>query len=164
MIYFIRCALTGRVKIGFSDEPWARFSQIQTTASTELTLVAIAEGDKSVEAALHQRFTAHHVRGEWFAETGALADHIQGLPPAQRPPRKRRPSTSALCSWMSERKMLNRELAEIVGVNPSFISHLRAGIRQPLLPLAVKLVVVTGLPYEAFLVGEARMGRRRKAA
>lgn len=91
MIYFVRCQSTGRVKIGFSDQPWLRFVKIQADCPTELAVAAIIEGDLNVEADLHAAYAKYNVRGEWFAEVGDLRDFIASLTPAEREGRQAAP-------------------------------------------------------------------------
>lgn len=56
-----------------------------------------------------------------------------------------------LDDWMRNNGVTDAALAETVGVSRSFITRIRAGKRQPSLPVAVKLAGKTRLPLTAFL-------------
>ena len=52
------------VKIGRSNKPLTRFSELQCANHRNLDLVLVLDGD--VESLMHQRFAPYRVRGEWF--------------------------------------------------------------------------------------------------
>lgn len=66
-VYFIRCGDGGLVKIGYAVNPNRRLTLLQTGNPERLTLMRVADGDRSTEAALHKHFAAQRVTGEWFA-------------------------------------------------------------------------------------------------
>lgn len=57
------------VKIGVSVDPLTRMEILQIGSSDPLSLVHCWPGGYEEEAALHKRFQAKRVRGEWFALT-----------------------------------------------------------------------------------------------
>jgi hypothetical protein len=84
VIYFVRDTATGRVKIGYSADPWSRMVKMQADCPGELVLVGIIDGDRAVEADVHRRFGAHRERGEWFRAEGELAAFLVDLAQAAR--------------------------------------------------------------------------------
>lgn len=64
-VYFIQDA-TGRVKIGTSNDPRARCSELSTGSSGALTLISQCPGDEVLERWLHAKFAAQRCNGEWF--------------------------------------------------------------------------------------------------
>ncbi len=56
-----------------------------------------------------------------------------------------------LDEYMREKNVPTGVLAARVGVNQSYISHLRARRRRPSLKVAIKLAEETGLPIETFM-------------
>jgi Meiotically up-regulated gene 113 len=77
-IYCVRCLETGRIKIGFSQDPIRRVSSIQVASPTELTIEWIIDGSLDLEAQIHKDFCSYRVRGEWFhPDTLPLIDHIK---------------------------------------------------------------------------------------
>lgn len=67
MIYFIQDAGTLAVKIGYAlNDVDRRRDTLQTGNSSELIVLASLPGERCDEAALHRRFAAHRVAGEWF--------------------------------------------------------------------------------------------------
>lgn len=97
MIYFIGCAEANAVKIGTASRgpyphagadvtAFARLGSMQTGCPLDLELLAICEGGRAEEAALHLRFADLRIRGEWFRLTGELQEHIgQFRKPTRRP-------------------------------------------------------------------------------
>jgi hypothetical protein len=75
MIYFIQDTETRRIKIGVSAEPTQRLKQLQTAHAAELELIAVMDGSRIEEQALHQLFTRK--RGEWFEPTRDLLAFIR---------------------------------------------------------------------------------------
>lgn len=93
MIYFVACPGAGAVKIGHAEKrsyltddasAFERVSGLQVGCPLELKLLATCEGGKSEEAALHLRFAAHRIRGEWFQLTDELRTHIAQFPKPER--------------------------------------------------------------------------------
>lgn len=64
MVYF---ATSGRFfKIGWSLDPVRRVAGLRTGAPEGVELVAVAEGDRRDEGALHDLWAPWRVSGEWF--------------------------------------------------------------------------------------------------
>lgn len=60
-----------------------------------------------------------------------------------------------LDQWMSKNGVKDAELARKVGVSRPFITRIRAGARQPSLPVALRLAAATKLPVSSFTRGAA---------
>lgn len=71
-IYFIQIGESGPVKIGVSFDPLDRLRQVQTASPEEVRLLACCLGTEQDEAALHEQFARHRIRGEWFRPVPAL--------------------------------------------------------------------------------------------
>ena len=74
MIYFIECA--DAVKIGYSEDPRVRFGTLQTSTPHNLNWLGVMYGDMDTEARLHEAFSKHRIRGEWFRLTDEITDYI----------------------------------------------------------------------------------------
>lgn len=73
MIYFLACAATGSVKIGYTRGAVAdRIDDILPCSPLPLELVATVEGSARLEAALHAEFDALRLHNEWFRLEGEL--------------------------------------------------------------------------------------------
>lgn len=71
-VYFMREVNDGPVKIGWSVDPWKRLETLQAGNPRELVLLTLKKFGTdawATEAALHQEFAAHQIRGEWFNPT-----------------------------------------------------------------------------------------------
>lgn len=83
IVYFIEC--DGHIKIGVtSGSIKKRFHALATAHHRPLTLLAtITDKDGGLEFALHQRFAAHRIRGEWFTAAPEILEYIkaEGTPP-----------------------------------------------------------------------------------
>lgn len=64
MIYFIEC--NDRVKVGFSENPWARMSKVSADAPYPCALIGVMHGDRKHEALIHAAWGHIHRHGEWF--------------------------------------------------------------------------------------------------
>ena len=73
-VYFVQAGEDGPVKIGFAKDARSRLSKMQSDNHETLRLVACYEGTTKDERGLHQIFSCHRVRGEWFS-----ADVLQHL-------------------------------------------------------------------------------------
>jgi hypothetical protein len=82
LVYFIRDG--DKVKIGHSVKPTVRMAAL--TTHSKLELLAVCHGGREREASLHQRFSDHRVKGEWFTLTPEILKYIAGL----KKPRKSR--------------------------------------------------------------------------
>ena len=81
MIYFVQAG-DGHIKIGFAKDVPSRLAELQTAHVVPLTLLAHVVGDRLQEAALHRRFAAGRVRGEWFRSSPELLAFIAAPAPA----------------------------------------------------------------------------------
>lgn len=81
LVYFIRRASDGVIKIGVSRDVTKRLGGLQTSTPDELSLVGTIPGDERVEAEWHARFAAAHIRGEWFRPVPDLLAAIAALRP-----------------------------------------------------------------------------------
>ena len=69
MIYVIRAEGTDFVKVGYAkNSVYLRLSELQIGCPHVLTLVAMNNGNLTLERQLHRKLKASglHVRGEWF--------------------------------------------------------------------------------------------------
>jgi DNA-binding XRE family transcriptional regulator len=157
MIYFVRCALTSRVKIGFSEKPWLRLVKIQVDCPTELSLAAVLDGDVDAERAFHARFKEHRIRGEWFSESGSLKEFLREQPTPKRPPsvRKLRVSTTRLGDWFNESGLTDADVSRETGVSQTTICRVRRGHYLPRLKIAQKLANYVGVPVRELFPVEA---------
>lgn len=65
-VYFLECELSGRVKIGITDNVARRIRDIQSMSPTTLRLIGSIVGTGGTEAAWHQRWGKMRLHGEWF--------------------------------------------------------------------------------------------------
>lgn len=71
MIYFIRCTVTGLVKIGYTSQETIadRLNQLKVGSPTKLEVIGAQQGSPSDERALHAFYGAKRSHGEWFRLT-----------------------------------------------------------------------------------------------
>lgn len=66
-IYFFGCETTQEIKIGItSGRVEKRMATVQTARGHKINLLATVPGTTEFERALHDRFSQHRLRGEWF--------------------------------------------------------------------------------------------------
>ncbi len=64
------------VKIGVSEDPRARLSQMNTANPFAMTLLGYIEGGYRLEKEIHDRFRYANSSGEWFLLVEELDDYI----------------------------------------------------------------------------------------
>lgn len=76
-VYFIRNRTTGNVKIGFASSVEHRLATLQTGSDGDLMLLRVEDGGPERKRALHERFKADRVRGDWFRTSGELGKYLE---------------------------------------------------------------------------------------
>lgn len=71
-VYMIRAGENGPVKVGFSDDPFGRLSNLQVSHWEKLRIIRLFEGGEAEEVALHNHFADLLIRGEWFSFSRAM--------------------------------------------------------------------------------------------
>lgn len=77
MLYAIQAGDDGPVKLGTAVDPVARLRVLQTPHHTRLHLRAAWPGERVDERALHARFGANRLHGEWFGCTPELIAFVR---------------------------------------------------------------------------------------
>lgn len=75
-VYIIYCKDLGTIKIGYSDDPFARLRQLQVGNSSELSILSIFKGGRDEEIILHKKLVVNKVRGEWFVIDDSLMQEL----------------------------------------------------------------------------------------
>lgn len=73
-VYFMQVGETGPIKIGFTKNIQHRLSVIQVDNPSLVRLVAVQEGNRSLEQ--HQKFNNYRLYGEWFEPVDDLLNYI----------------------------------------------------------------------------------------
>lgn len=74
-LYFIRAG--DAVKIGRASDVWKRLANMQANNHLELNCICRLSGRGHEERGWQSYFKTHHIRGEWFQWTPALAAAIE---------------------------------------------------------------------------------------
>lgn len=77
-VYFIQARTLGLIKIGYSSDVKKRIETLQTGCPDEIDLLRTIPGSVELERAIHGRFAASRVRGEWFTPSAELMQFIEG--------------------------------------------------------------------------------------
>lgn len=88
-VYFIRAGTDGPVKIGLATDPLRRLGALQTAHSELLRLIRVLDGGATVEKALHARFAALRMSGEWFGFASEMIANDLGFADLPLPVAKR---------------------------------------------------------------------------
>jgi hypothetical protein len=88
-VYFLRAGDT--IKIGFSQKPFARWSELSTGISGRMTAFVAVTGTTLDERILHKRFADFRLRGEWFEASEPVLEAMgkaasQGIRASHRSP------------------------------------------------------------------------------
>lgn len=70
----------GRIKIGFSTNPWSRVKEMRcANPSIEILITEKSEDGYEVERQRHEEFKEYHLALEWFRSGERLVEHINKL-------------------------------------------------------------------------------------
>ena len=75
MVYFTQSG--EEVKIGYSNDPYRRAMELQSSNGRELTVLLVITGGRIKEKELHIKFRDKHIRGEWFKYKGDIESYIE---------------------------------------------------------------------------------------
>lgn len=79
-LYALRCEETGRIKIGKTASPTARWKQLGLQSSTRITLLcSCPTGGHSNEQIVHRALAPHRTHGEWYEPTGAVMRVVDAI-------------------------------------------------------------------------------------
>jgi hypothetical protein len=76
-LYFVRAG--DAVKIGRTNNIMARLRNIQAHNHEQINCLLLVKGAGATEKALHRKFAAKRLRGEWFAWCPEIEDEIERL-------------------------------------------------------------------------------------
>lgn len=128
-VYFIQVCDDGPIKIGYAQNPKRRLHNMQTGNPVRLRLLAITDGGESEERALHSKFAASRISGEWFAPTTDLMEFVASVPSVNDPKLRNRSyadvSTHPLWPEALKRAVTllggSKQLADKIGVTRSAV-------------------------------------------
>ena len=125
-VYFIRNTESGHIKIGYANDVVKRFQLLQCASPARLEILAVMEGEREAEHAIHRKFPHLRLRkrGEWFQPGPDLVDYLRHLTPPQVPlrtreSRKRRHHLEA--AWLSSDYKSDDEMAWIFGMDADML-------------------------------------------
>lgn len=75
-VYFIQPVAGGLIKIGYTDDIYKRFRQIQYHSPIPLHVLGVVPGDKVLEIGLHLSFIKERHHGEWFLPQGKVREFL----------------------------------------------------------------------------------------
>lgn len=80
-VYFVQVCFPdgtrGPIKIGCSKNVEIRVGCLQSCNPYELRVLGTIQGYRDIEQEWHDRFSASHLRGEWYAPTDELLEAIK---------------------------------------------------------------------------------------
>lgn len=136
MIYFAQDATTKLVKIGFSEDAWARLSKMRADCPGDLSLILVMEGDRAQEARIHTVLAANRVRGEWFSYPGAVEAYVEAIHEegGALPPPGGDPSRG-----------VQAKIVRLTGLSCGYVSQLMTGVREGNFIMAVRIYRAAGV-------------------
>jgi hypothetical protein len=118
------------VKIGVTENLRVRLSSYRSMAPMEFELVGHMPGDIAVEQHLHDRFSAHHLSGEWFVETAemravfdAILDPEMPIVVTEKTRKRRDPSDVTAISEQVKTAAAHRWPTDGIGTRISHVAH-----------------------------------------
>jgi hypothetical protein len=146
-VYFFQAGEGGPIKIGVTaGSVTRRRDNLQIGAAEEIRSLGSYSGDRAAEAALHQRFAASRVRGEWFKPTDELLGLIAELAEPEAGRRVRVTHDHPIAKWRRDNCVTLNELAGRVGISNAALSRYETGKRKPTPKHLQPLYKATGIP------------------
>jgi len=122
----------GRVKIGWSNNPVRRLSEINVVRATRASLYGFVAATRAQEAELHDLLTPWHVSGEWFRLEGPVLAFVEMLPkPKPKPVVSFGPVADALRAAREQLGETQIEFARRFGVAQGVLSRWETMNRRP---------------------------------
>ena len=109
-VYFIQSG--ERIKMGVSENPKSRL-EVLRIGNPDCTLRAVILGGYELEQALHKKYAADRIKGEWFKLSDTLEQEIVEL------------TALGIHSQTTEAFHARREAAKQVNVNPHYITDFK---------------------------------------
>lgn len=153
--YFAQAEQTGVVKIGLAGNPVKRLKNLQSTSPDRLKLLGVIAGD--CEVAMHKKFSADRLHGEWFVASERLmrfiADNTEPMPEIKPwlPPVGTRLLTPGSIGnlILGHRKVLGltqQDLAEKVGTSRQWIVEAEKGHARAEIGLVLRVLNALDIP------------------
>lgn len=144
----------GRAKIGWSNKPFTRLANLQSSCPVPVSLVGLMPGTREDERKLHVRLRAWWLHSEGYRLEGGVATFVATMPKAPPPPpsRKRAQSTNpmALIRLMVF-ECRQADFARIAGTTQTTVSAWERGLFQPTRTFMKRIrahALEAGLPWD----------------
>lgn len=137
-VYLIEAVGTGRVKIGYGDDPARRIQSIATCCPFPIVVLAVRDGSMALERAMHRGMAERRVHLEWFQKWDDAVRWFHSVPEPS--------ADTPLQSVMRALDGNQSELARICGVSqPTVWGWLNKG--RGILPAehCLKVEAATGI-------------------
>lgn len=149
-VYFFQSGESGPIKIGVTNNIRRRRDMIQTGAVERIVNLGSYAGDKAEETALHVRFAAHRIRGEWFRPADELLEWIGETVEREVKASEHPIVDHPLRRWRKRQCITLRDVAKMIGLSAAALSRYETGSRKPPAKHIPALVRVTGIPAREF--------------
>lgn len=146
----------GRVKIGWSSDPFRRLNKIASDCSSHASLVGIVRATKGQEREAHDLLAPWRANREWFYMRGPVLAFVDALhKPIPRAGRRTvGPDDSPLLAWRKTNKITLAQISKLIGARPPTINRWEKGIRVPRPRYMRRITELTGLSPSAFYAGD----------
>lgn len=128
-LYVIQCGQNGPVKIGYSDDPYTRLGDLQTSHWEELFLRALIDGNTLAERLVHKEFADRQIREEWFQ--ASVLDDLPKLGRAFIPIEGGVCVGAVLALWLQKERVSRRDFADALGVPTRRLNDWISGRKTP---------------------------------
>lgn len=129
-VYCIGQAPGGHVKIGFTTDLDRRLKLLQAGNPNELRLLGFKEGNRTVEAQIHNRFNVLRVRSEWFMDCQCAITRFFAGQSVKPPKISSDDFLDEVLAYCAERGMPVTTFGTIMVNDPNFVRNMKEG-REP---------------------------------
>jgi DNA-binding transcriptional regulator YiaG len=152
----------GRVKIGWSNDPFRRLAKISSDCPSAASLLGLIPATRKQEAEAHELLRPWRVNREWFLHEGAVIAFVEMLP-RPRPKAVFAPKAhdQRLTLWRKANGYTSGAFAELLGVDRVTVHRWENGTRKPAARHLPRIAEITGIPASEMrpdLAGFLRVG------
>ena len=155
---------TGRVKIGWSQQPVRRLAKISSDCSSVVTLLGIVQATQSQEKEIHTLLSPWRINREWFRHEETVAVFVSMLGKLKPQLVSNDEQVHPLRAYRERQDppMNRRQLADLLGVSTASVSRWEAGERKPDEGALLRIMKKTGIPASALRPDLAELLRTHK--
>lgn len=136
----------GLVKIGWSTDPMARLSKINSDTACPCKMIGFLPGSRAQEAELHALCQPDRVHGEWYRRGHMVSNFLALMPRHVPAPDRINKTAHPLRAWRKDYRVGLVDAANKLGVTKSTFNRWECGFTLLPADRLIGVELVTGIP------------------